>query len=117
MTEKKPPNLPAKIEADLTRDLRAVGGFFSGLFRFTQKAERVVKEAAREDCCSKAPAGWRCSREAGHEGPCAAWPVQESRPIARTSQGVEVLPKCEVCGDKREVGEGKKIPCPACAKR
>lgn len=26
--------------------------------------------------CTKAPAGWTCSREAGHEGPCAA--VHES---------------------------------------
>jgi hypothetical protein len=24
--------------------------------------------------CKLAPDGWRCSREAGHEGPCAAWP-------------------------------------------
>lgn len=30
-------------------------------------------ELARQ--CDKPPAGWRCSREPGHEGPCAAWPV------------------------------------------
>lgn len=26
------------------------------------------------DCCKRAPAGWRCSRAAGHDGPCAAHP-------------------------------------------
>lgn len=25
--------------------------------------------------CHVPPAGWRCTREAGHEGPCAAWPT------------------------------------------
>lgn len=24
--------------------------------------------------CNLAPKGWSCSREASHEGPCAAWP-------------------------------------------
>lgn len=24
--------------------------------------------------CTKAPTGWRCTREAGHDGPCASWP-------------------------------------------
>lgn len=24
--------------------------------------------------CAKVPAGWYCTRGAGHEGPCAAWP-------------------------------------------
>ena len=25
--------------------------------------------------CKLPPAGWRCTRYAGHKGPCAAWPV------------------------------------------
>jgi hypothetical protein len=25
--------------------------------------------------CNLALAGWSCSRERGHEGPCAAWPA------------------------------------------
>jgi len=25
--------------------------------------------------CNRPPAGWTCSRVPGHEGPCAAWPV------------------------------------------
>lgn len=24
--------------------------------------------------CSLPPTGWRCNLEAGHEGPCPAWP-------------------------------------------
>ena len=118
-TEKKPPNLPARIEADVTRDLRAVGGFFKGLLRFTQKAERVVQEAARPDesqeelmrcvgCGSWKPLHVPCVH-------CRASLFEGTKPIARVGK-VEVLPKCEVCGDKRMVGEGKKIPCPVCAK-
>jgi len=29
--------------------------------------------------CTKPPSGWTCSREEGHEGPCAASPVDEQR--------------------------------------
>lgn len=25
--------------------------------------------------CKRPPAGWWCSIEAGHDGPCAAWPT------------------------------------------
>ena len=25
--------------------------------------------------CKVPPPGWKCTRPAGHEGPCAAWPV------------------------------------------
>ncbi len=25
--------------------------------------------------CDRPPAGWSCSRARGHDGPCAAWPV------------------------------------------
>jgi hypothetical protein len=28
--------------------------------------------------CNKAPAGWYCTRSAGHSGPCAAWPLKPS---------------------------------------
>jgi hypothetical protein len=24
--------------------------------------------------CNLPPKGWRCNAEAGHDGPCAAWP-------------------------------------------
>jgi hypothetical protein len=26
--------------------------------------------------CTRAPVGWRCAREAGHDGPCAAWRIR-----------------------------------------
>lgn len=32
--------------------------------------------------CQVPPAGWRCTRDPGHEGPCAAWPVDISIPTA-----------------------------------
>lgn len=38
--------------------------------------ERLDRAAARQpEGCSKAPAGWACTRNAGHEGPCAAEPT------------------------------------------
>lgn len=30
--------------------------------------------------CTKAPPGWECTRELGHPGPCAAWPVRDPDP-------------------------------------
>lgn len=32
------------------------------------------------DTCDRPPAGWSCSREPGHEGPCAALPVHQGGP-------------------------------------
>lgn len=32
--------------------------------------------------CKVPPAGWRCTREAGHEGPCAAIPCETAAPLA-----------------------------------
>lgn len=29
----------------------------------------------RKPGCTLPPAGWYCTREPGHEGPCAAWPI------------------------------------------
>lgn len=33
---------------------------------------------SKDQCCGtlKAPPGWSCAREVGHEGPCAAWPTE-----------------------------------------
>ena len=30
--------------------------------------------------CPIPPEGWFCNRAAGHDGPCAAWPVENSTP-------------------------------------
>lgn len=34
------------------------------------------------DPCDLAPSGWVCTREYGHEGPCAAWPLYPDLPVA-----------------------------------
>lgn len=33
---------------------------------------------SNENACTVPPPGWKCSRAAGHEGPCAARPAQEA---------------------------------------
>ncbi len=35
------------------------------------------RERVEASPCDKPPPGWRCTRGLGHEGPCAAWPVDE----------------------------------------
>lgn len=30
--------------------------------------------SSKDLLCARAQAGWRCSREGAHDGPCAAWP-------------------------------------------
>lgn len=106
MSEKKPPNLPAQIEADLTRDLKKVGGFFKGLWSFTDKAERAIQEATREDEPRELP-----TREEMRG--------VEKRMEARSKQAPKVIDvretkECEVCGGARVVGGTRKIPCPEC---
>lgn len=38
-----------------------------------QARERAEREQPRRPC-DVPPPGWRCTRERGHDGPCAAWP-------------------------------------------
>lgn len=50
-------------------------------------------------CHGKAPHGWRCTREFGHEGPCAAIPIRDSQPInpkALALQAVQDRFACEI---------------------
>lgn len=35
-------------------------------------AEQANADSVLEDACHAPPLGWRCTRKAGHEGPCAA---------------------------------------------
>lgn len=91
MTEKKAPNLAAAVEKDLSSDLKKVGGFFKGLWGFTQRAEQAIEAAKQEPQSTKV------------------------RPV--NSQIVEVSPSpCDVCGGTGLVGGAKKIPCPECRK-
>jgi len=41
-----------------------------------EQAERLARHRLRADLnqCRQPPAGWECTREPGHEGPCAAVP-------------------------------------------
>lgn len=89
-----PPNLAAAVEKDLTSDLKKVGGFFKGLWGFTQKAERAI-EAAKEPV-SDPPRVARRER-----------PAQSAEVVVEASS-------CDVCGGTRVVGGAKKVPCPAC---
>ena len=94
--DKKAPNLAAAVEKDLSSDLKKVGGFFKGIFQFTQRAEAAI-EAAKQ--------------EPGHP---------ESRsPRAAVGRGAPVVVEaasCDVCGGTGLVGGTKKIPCPECRK-
>jgi hypothetical protein len=41
--------------------------------------------------CGKPPPGWYCTRELGHEGPCAAWPVGEGSAVPTPRGGVLII--------------------------
>lgn len=41
--------------------------------------------------CDKPPEGWYCTRERGHEGPCAAWPIGEGSPVPTPRGGVLII--------------------------
>lgn len=92
MTDKKPPpNLAAAVEKDLTNDLKKVGGFFKGLWKFSERAERTIKTATEPE------------------------PARAPRFTGGTSDVVTIEPEpCDVCGGDGVVGGVKKIPCPAC---
>jgi NTP pyrophosphatase (non-canonical NTP hydrolase) len=47
-----------------------------------------------DNICDLPPTGWYCTREAGHEGPCAGWPiysmaVEKYGPFAQATQAME----------------------------
>jgi len=97
-TPKKPPNLTAAVEADVSSDLRKVGGFFRGLWKFTEKAEKAVRVVTSEE-----------EPEASR--------ARLPRAAAGAREMIVVEPSsCDVCGGTRLVGGAKKVPCPACAK-
>lgn len=37
----------------------------------------VLQQCAEDDVCDVPPEGWQCTRQKGHEGPCAAYPISE----------------------------------------
>ena len=74
------------------RDLRKVADLGRRLLDVSEKGQSIIEVLKRPALPEKPP---------------------RSRSIARVN-GVEVLPKCDVCLDTKVVGETKKIPCPAC---
>lgn len=91
MTDKNSPRLVREIERDVGRDLRKVGQLAKKIFGFTQRAEKALGELAKPDDPQDHP-------------PLQIGPI-------------EVLYKCNICNDSRRVGEGTKIPCPACSQK
>lgn len=52
--------------------------------------------------------GWRCTRDAGHDGPCAAVPVPGAWPIAENKEQLEALSMQEI-RDMEKMAALKKI--------
>lgn len=48
--------------------------FGAAAYIVEQRAEHENARALK-GTCDKAPTGWKCTRESGHDGPCAAVPV------------------------------------------
>ena len=42
-------------------------------------AELAQADSVQEDACHAPPLGWRCTRKAGHEGPCAAVEYEDEK--------------------------------------
>lgn len=54
----------------------------------TERVEAIgASPEASGDECPRPPPGWRCSREAGHTGPCAASPATRDDPSDASRHG------------------------------
>lgn len=66
-------------------------------------AEHAIRPMIQSQGCKLPPRGWVCTREPGHEGPCAAWPEGAQLPA--------VEPRCPHChGTKKEPGSVRHDP-------
>ena len=88
-------------------DLRKVGGFFKGLWKFTDSAEKAVR------------AGVEDAERERDEVPAVEAPPRPA-PSRRLARGAVVeapiASACDVCGGTKIVGGARKVPCPACKK-
>ena len=68
------------------------------MIRLLKQAESELRNRALKinplGQCAAPPAGWTCSRVAGHEGPCAASPIGSGHP-----EGEDL---CYGCGHKED---------------
>lgn len=100
---RKAPNLAAAVEKDLSSDLKKVGGFFKGLWGFTQRAERAIEAAKQRGDTPQPPEDSQTRERSAPRAPASA-----------AAAHVVEASSCDVCGGTRLVGGAKKIPCPAC---
>ena len=59
-----------------------------GASSYTRDGEEITQglywdiDALLSKACCVPPSGWRCTRTAGHEGPCAAVPIEDGFPAS-----------------------------------
>jgi hypothetical protein len=71
--------------------------YHSTLVELADDIDAALEQAEGAGVCAVPPAGWACTRAAGHEGPCAAVPAT---PAAQIGQADERALPCPFCGGK-----------------
>jgi hypothetical protein len=69
---------PAFLFAQLTQALSCIQRVLADLQHDVDHAE--ANQPHDVPLCTRPPAGWTCSRNAGHSGPCAAIPIEAAPP-------------------------------------
>lgn len=78
-------NTPVTGEGRLRKDVMAD---LRQLFGFTQMAKEQAAPSQALNPCKLPPAGWYCTRSAGHDGPCAARPISIQPPITKSMRRI-----------------------------
>jgi len=68
------------IERGLVFDTIGTDGAMALATAATELAYYAARHDAEKEECEVPPPGWRCTREQGHEGPCAAVRAPEGEP-------------------------------------
>lgn len=45
----------------------------------------------KTNICTLPPRGWKCSRAAGHEGPCAATPIEPTEEVSEDTKRLQAI--------------------------
>lgn len=67
-------SLNAQADGTVTLSVRTSGTPDSSQITLTAEQQLHLGQSLIGGKCRIPPFGWRCTRRAGHEGPCAAWP-------------------------------------------
>lgn len=59
--------------------------------------------------CNRPPAGWWCSREAGHEGPCAARPGSRPEAVNTPEQAREITERFLIGAKRQWMDEADRV--------